>query len=174
MAVTDTYIYEWKTSKGWTGCRRLIVSFADAAGTADFQLNEVLQVGHRRSGLGVAPGARSGRPAEVGKHQDAERPARRPRREEAYESASTGMGQARRQTEEHVLEKAELEHDVIDGSFSGNASARFREAQTRSHGADSGRASSRIPPHQSDRARISSMRSTSGVTNRVTHDGSAL
>jgi predicted extracellular nuclease len=29
MASTDTYLYEWKTSKGWTDCRRLIVTLAD-------------------------------------------------------------------------------------------------------------------------------------------------
>ena len=38
MAVTDTYLYEWKTSKGWTGCRRLIVTLADGTRHhADFQ-----------------------------------------------------------------------------------------------------------------------------------------
>ena len=26
---TDTYLCEWKTSKVWTGCRRLIVTLAD-------------------------------------------------------------------------------------------------------------------------------------------------
>jgi len=29
MASTDTYLYEWKTSKGWTDCRRLIITLAD-------------------------------------------------------------------------------------------------------------------------------------------------
>jgi uncharacterized protein len=29
MAVTDSYLYEWKTSKEWIGCRRLIVTLAD-------------------------------------------------------------------------------------------------------------------------------------------------
>lgn len=38
MALTDTYLYEWKTSKGWTGCRRLIVTLADGTRHhADFQ-----------------------------------------------------------------------------------------------------------------------------------------
>jgi uncharacterized protein len=37
-ASTDTYLYEWKTSKGWTGCRRLIVTLADGTQHhADFQ-----------------------------------------------------------------------------------------------------------------------------------------
>jgi hypothetical protein len=38
VALTDTYLYEWKTSKGWTGCRRLIVTLADGTRHhADFQ-----------------------------------------------------------------------------------------------------------------------------------------
>jgi uncharacterized protein len=38
MALTDTYLYEWKTSKGWTGCRRFIVTLADGTRHhADFQ-----------------------------------------------------------------------------------------------------------------------------------------
>jgi PKD domain len=38
MALTDTYLYEWKTSKGWAGCRRLIVTLADGTRHhADFQ-----------------------------------------------------------------------------------------------------------------------------------------
>jgi hypothetical protein len=38
MASTDTYLYEWKTSKEWTGCRRLIVMLADGTQHhADFQ-----------------------------------------------------------------------------------------------------------------------------------------
>jgi predicted extracellular nuclease len=37
-ALTDNYLYEWKTSKGWTGCRRLIVTLADGTRHhADFQ-----------------------------------------------------------------------------------------------------------------------------------------
>jgi len=38
IASIDTYLYEWKTSKGWTGCRRLIVTLADGTRHhADFQ-----------------------------------------------------------------------------------------------------------------------------------------
>ena len=38
IALNDTYLYEWKTSKGWTGCRRLIVTLADGTRYhADFQ-----------------------------------------------------------------------------------------------------------------------------------------
>jgi predicted extracellular nuclease len=38
VASTDTYLYEWKTSKGWNDCRRLIVTPADGTRHhADFQ-----------------------------------------------------------------------------------------------------------------------------------------
>jgi hypothetical protein len=33
MASTDTYLYEWKTSKEWTDCRRLILTLADGTPT---------------------------------------------------------------------------------------------------------------------------------------------
>jgi hypothetical protein len=40
-AATQTYHYNWKTEKSWTGCRQLVVKFVDGSyGRADFKFTK--------------------------------------------------------------------------------------------------------------------------------------